>query len=433
VRRRSFGRIRVPAVVLACCAVAIASAPAGAYTIIENDFSGSGSLRIDLDTSGSYYVRCESVTIRGAVSRPANGLAILERLTASACTAIREGITLGSATVAITRLPRVRALSATQVEFGAFEADVSHFSRTGAVCHYEVFPEASYWAYSTGTSNRLSLTQRSTVYTGWDINYGPNPESCPESSIGGLEGALTFPSPQFTVSEGRLYQLRNTNSEGTPDLTFLYQSVREVSLSGDWNADGTDTIGAFRSSRSDWYLRNTNSRGSPDISFSFGNANDKPVVGDWDGDGDTTIGVVRDNEWFLRNTNAGGSADLSFGYGNPSDIPVTGDWDGDGDTTIGVFRSGEWYLANTTRGGFAEIVFGFGNPSDIPVTGDWDGDGDTTIGVYRPSTGYWYLKNSNTGGSADVSVLYRGPTEAAQPVPGDWNANRTSTVGIASD
>jgi hypothetical protein len=61
-------------------------------------------------------------------------------------------------------------------------------------------------------------------------------------------------------------------------------------------------------------------------------------VGDWNGDGKDTIGVFRSGRWFLRNTNTTGVADQTFSYGLPDDVPVVGDWNGDGTTTVGVFR-----------------------------------------------------------------------------------------------
>ena len=45
---------------------------------------------------------------------------------------------------------------------------------------------------------------------------------------------------------------------------------------GDWNADGTDTVGV--KSGVTWRLRNANSSGTAAITFDFGSANDLPVV-----------------------------------------------------------------------------------------------------------------------------------------------------------
>ncbi len=142
-------------------------------------------------------------------------------------------------------------------------------------------------------------------------------------------------------------------------------------------------IGVFRTSTSEWLLRDSVSGGDPELKFSFGAPrepyNDLPVTGDWDGNGSLTIGVYRRQtaQWLLRNRNSGGTPDIdvSFGTAGSDDVPVTGDWDGNGTTTIGVFRriNGRWLLRNSNSGGDAEIVVAYGakrdEPSgDVPLT-----------------------------------------------------------------
>ena len=107
---------------------------------------------------------------------------------------------------------------------------------------------------------------------------------------------------------------------------------------GDWNGDGTDTIGVFRSGV--FYLRNTNTTGVGDVTAGFGNPTDRPVVGDWNGDGTDTIGVSRGATFYLRNTNTTGTGELSASFGDPSDWPIVGDWNGDHIDTIGIVRRG---------------------------------------------------------------------------------------------
>ena len=51
-------------------------------------------------------------------------------------------------------------------------------------------------------------------------------------------------------------------------------------------------------------------------------AGDIPLSGDWDGNGTTTIGVFRAGTWFLRNSNSPGGVDVTFSWGAPGDIPV---------------------------------------------------------------------------------------------------------------
>jgi hypothetical protein len=162
---------------------------------------------------------------------------------------------------------------------------------------------------------------------------------------------------------------------------------------------------------------------------------DKPIAGDWNGDGSTTIGVVRGNQWHLRNDASTGRADLVFGYGMPTDTPIVGDWNGDGRQTPGVVRveNGQlrWYLRNSNSDGNADIAFNYGMPGDMPVVGDWNGDGVQTIGVVRSVNGYlnWFLRNSNSTGVGDISFTYG--LAGDRPVAGDWNGDGRDTQGIA--
>jgi hypothetical protein len=77
-------------------------------------------------------------------------------------------------------------------------------------------------------------------------------------------------------------------------------------------------------------LRNSNATGFPDINVLFGAAGDLPLAGDWDGNGTTTIGLYRPsgNFFFLRNSNSAGFPDITVQYGAPGDSRLCGNWDG---------------------------------------------------------------------------------------------------------
>ena len=191
-----------------------------------------------------------------------------------------------------------------------------------------------------------------------------------------------------------------------------------------------ETVGVFRPGIAAWHLRNSNSAGPPDLSASYGLGSDYPVVGDWDGNGTDTIGVYRNGTFYLSNSNTLSHADIVFSFGSPGDQPVAGDWDGDGIDTIGVYRSSAitFYLRNSNSAGGADLNFLYGVPGDVGIAGDWDGNGMDTIGVYRPSQGAWYLKSNNTTGVGDISFYYG--LVGDKPVKGDWNNDGTDTIGV---
>lgn len=235
-----------------------------------------------------------------------------------------------------------------------------------------------------------------------------------------------------------VFHLRNATTSGPPASSFLFQNLGDRPVAGDWNGDGTETIGIWRNSNGHYILRDGNPLGR-NYDFQYGRAGDRPLVGDWDGNGTTTVGVFRpsDGYFYLDNTNTTSSSEYWFQFGARDDLPVAGDWDGDGRDTIGMYRpsTATFYLRNTNFPGPVDITASFGASSDRPVVGDWNGDGRDTIGVYRPSNSTFYLRNTNAAGAPDYTFSYganaRGQIVASPlPVAGDWDTNGTTTIGL---
>ena len=222
----------------------------------------------------------------------------------------------------------------------------------------------------------------------------------------------------FRPGNGLLY-LKNHNTSGFADVTINYGLAGDYPLVGDWDGNGTVTIGVYRNGY--FYLKNANTLGFAEVVFPFGRIGDQPIAGDWDGNGVDTIGVYRPStgQFLLRNENSEGSSDTSFYLGNVGDVGIAGDWDGDGLDTTGVFRpsNGFLFLKNKNEDGFADIALNYGLPGDRPVTGDWDNNGVDTIGVYRQ--GQFLLRNSNTIGFADISFGLGNPGDI--PIAGNWD------------
>jgi hypothetical protein len=232
-----------------------------------------------------------------------------------------------------------------------------------------------------------------------------------------------------------LFHLRDENTNGPPGISFRYGTVLgSRSVIGDWNGDGSQTIGIYHPPEDEFYLRNSNTPGNtPDYDFHWGKSEDLPIAGDWDGDGDQTVGLFRPSTatFYLNDQNENNAAEHTFGFGNTGDVPLAGDWDGDGDDSIGLYRpeNKTFYLKNKNEAGASDAAFVYGLNVGKPIVGDWDSDGDDTIGLYDSSDGDWYLRNFNSTGAAEVFPEF-GDGGDVNPVVGDWDADGVTTIGL---
>ncbi len=234
-------------------------------------------------------------------------------------------------------------------------------------------------------------------------------------------------------------------------------------VSGDFNGDGTDSVGYFIRRECRFFLGDRNVHEVPQLIFNFlpdvSWAQDLsvpllPVTGDWDGDGKDTAGLYRRDtgQFFLKNENREGAENLVavFGSGLSKGVPIAGDWDGDGLDTLGVYDpvTRQFLLSDTEISGAGNqtidtihynIVLGSG--SVYPLAGDWDGDGKDTVGVYSEITGEFWLTNDLTTDTIDLKVSHGGnlfanfykqstPSVIPQlyPIAGNW-----STIGTLDE
>ena len=103
----------------------------------------------------------------------------------------------------------------------------------------------------------------------------------------------------------------------------------------------------------------------------FGNPGDKPFVGDFDGDGTDTVGLHRESTGlvYFRNTNTQGIAEFEFYFGNPGDRLIAGDWNDNGKDIAGP--STDRQIARSTSGytntqGNADETFTWGQSRSSP-------------------------------------------------------------------
>jgi subtilisin family serine protease len=227
----------------------------------------------------------------------------------------------------------------------------------------------------------------------------------------------------------------NTWIGTSTDKMHGFGAIDDVPVFGDWNKNGIDEIGVFRSPGvwiQDYNGNNAWDGISTDKMYSFGAIDDIPLVGDWNQDGFKETGVFRSpGVWILdyngNNAWDGTPTDKIIGFGATSDVPVVGDWNQDGFDEIGVFRSpGVWILDyngnNAWDGTPTDRIYNYGATDDVPLVKDWNQDGFDEIGVFR-SPGVWILdyNGNNAWDGTPTDKLYGFGDFGDIPAFGKWN------------
>jgi hypothetical protein len=221
------------------------------------------------------------------------------------------------------------------------------------------------------------------------------------------------PSLPALVRGSTTWLMRTSLKSG--DLpAFTYGTTPLVPIFGDWDGDGTKTVGTYEAGT--FRLRNTNSAGLPEVTFNFGSdPRGFPVAGDFNGLGRDDVAVFRNGTWQIRYTETATTASFNWGAPGvwPSIVPVAGDWNGDGQDGIGLFAyntplapAGTWTLRQTAGPGGTDIgPFTYtAGAGSYPVVGDWNADGIETVGVKLGTQ--WSLRNTNTAGAANITFSY---------------------------
>ena len=208
-----------------------------------------------------------------------------------------------------------------------------------------------------------------------DSFYYGNPGDLP--FMGDWDGDGVETPGLYRQSDGFVY-VRDTNTQGNANLEFFFGNPGDVPLVGDFDGDGRDSVSIWRTAQARVYIINElgvdgEGLGAADYFFDLDSQSLTPFVGDFNGDGTDTIGFYRPSDGFvyLRNTNDAGEADVAFFYGNPGDQILLGDWDGDGDDTVGAYRpsSGMLYLNFENAAGSADWEGFVGFPAHLVAAG----------------------------------------------------------------
>lgn len=257
--------------------------------------------------------------------------------------------------------------------------------------------------------------------------------------------------------------MKNSNRDGRPDRVFYYGNPNDswIPLAGDWHAHQESVYGAYQPSKSWFFLSPNNGAIYADQTLPYGwtlaqverpELGMYPISGDWDGDGTWTIGGFQPGTalFFLSNTN-GIYADHTFKFcpfgDDPDDtvyhmskcsgwIPITGDWVGDGITRVGLYdpTTSRYYLQvnqygeYVSREHFTDLPYGVANIGARPIAGDWDGDGIFTYGIVFPpdanNRSFVALAENNGdiyGGQ--LSFWFENAGKGYLPIAGDWDGS----------
>jgi len=267
----------------------------------------------------------------------------------------------------------------------------------------------------------------------------PSPTQTATATVTSTPTNTPFPARPDTVgtAKGNVFYLRFTNTAGPVDLTVHMESLigyvaGDLPLAGDWNGDGIDTVGVYRSSTGFFYLSDSNIVPGINYTVLLGNPGDTPFAGKWRADmtGDG-LGVFRPSNGILyqKHQLTSGFSDYFAVFGNPGDTGFAGDWDGNHLDSIGIYRPSNtmWYMTNNSEPSgitFSDINFIWDIGASIPVVGDWNGDGITTVGCFA---GTIFVLHS-TLATAGSDTIFPFGSSGSLPITGKWVSSATPNL-----
>jgi len=285
------------------------------------------------------------------------------------------------------------------------------------------------------------------------FNNGWNPDPSKPSFSSIVELTLPANPQQWHLADSAAGAVRSFHTGVVP--------AGWAPLTGDWDGDGRDSVGFYDPAGRRFHLYPATADGEtqPTIidASGVGAGTWLPIRGDWDGDGTDTVGLYNPATNLFKLSNAEGTfaADAAAGlvefaashWRNGSRLPATfkplaGDWDGDGRDNVGLyspasnhfwltFREDAW--AGSVADGlriFRPQISNLLPATWLPLAGDWNGDGVAGVGFYDPATRTFQLHNRLDGAMTSVITArsrYAGP--AWRPITGDWDGDGRDSQG----
>lgn len=165
----------------------------------------------------------------------------------------------------------------------------------------------------------------------WEFFFG-NPGDIPIAGDFDHDGCDTVSI--YRPLEQRFYIINELGSHGgalgAADYWTMFGNSGDTPFSGDFDGDGFDEVGLYRESTGLVYFEDdltvNGGGGAADHQFYFGNSGDRFVSGDWTADGTDTVGIYRParNTFYLRYENSQGNADDEREWGFLTWYPVAG-------------------------------------------------------------------------------------------------------------
>jgi hypothetical protein len=240
---------------------------------------------------------------------------------------------------------------------------------------------------NTNTSGNADIT----------ANFGGDASDLPVAGDWNGDGVDTI--GVYRGSTG-VYFLSDSNTTPSVSYTLVFGNPGDTPFAGKWTADMThDGVGVYRNSNGILYQKKDLTTGFSDYFAVFGNPGDQGFGGDFDGNGFDSIGIYRSSNttWYMTNNSTPSGitfSDIDFVLNIGTRKPVIGDWNGDGISTVGSFAvSGVFYLhsTNSASGTDTTVLFGVGSSGSYPIAGKWIAAGKPPIGnvidVRQPGNG----------------------------------------------